>query len=592
MMSFLGVFIVYGAIVDYVFIFLKNWNGALEFEFMNNHLQNRWSETFWRTMSLLSIFLLVSSLRILPIAGFGFLTFTLLLTNYIFLSTFLPACLILLEGGCATQNSRRKSGKLSPTANAQYGSLQMTFGVHRRSFDDSNISSDRIASESSDEGVDQIGQGIITKDEITLTSVTPTPVVLERDVEKTKKFKKAPPSLMESWLARASESAIGFVYRARYLLVVAFFFLFGLAIPLAMSMEPLDRSDSWFVKGHEIQTARTALEDSFPQDQRTGQFRIKLIYGIKGLDRSDIYPMDPTMVGEVVWDYTFNLAEKASQERMLEMCSQLLTNPKVKDGIIQCFMRDFKNWCDQNEYRFPVTPSLFDERLKEFLGSPVGKFHANSHSVGYVNNHLSYAQLEFITEFEEIDPEAYNSNWKSQWQQWENFMKEMNKNSPAGLSNGFQSSDYWQYLVTRHALELNSFWGVIMSFVIAFCLIMYMVNLDVILSGIALIPIIGTVTCDYASAAMLGWQLGFAMSFTPIVGVITNLVLIIEVLRRYPPKETREDSFDPVKDFMSNISSQNLSASTFFFLSAAIVFTPSLVVYQNFTLMMVIDAVW
>ncbi len=57
--------------------------------------------------------------------------------------------------------------------------------------------------------------------------------------------------------------------------------------------------------------------------------KIRLIWGVGGLDKGGTNAWDSKDVGKVEWDETFDLSPAKNQEKMLSICEELLADTEL-----------------------------------------------------------------------------------------------------------------------------------------------------------------------------------------------------------------------------------------------------------------------
>lgn len=77
-----------------------------------------------------------------------------------------------------------------------------------------------------------------------------------------------------------------------------------------------------------------------------------LNWGIKGLDREDVGLWDPTDIGTLIMDDTFNIVPAQNQKALLDLCNKLKDGriELVKDNEVTCWILDMQEMI-QNDSR-------------------------------------------------------------------------------------------------------------------------------------------------------------------------------------------------------------------------------------------------
>ena len=157
---------------------------------------------------------------------------------------------------------------------------------------------------------------------------------------------------------------------ARYVLVV-FFAIFGIgAIVIASNIGPLTEQEEYLDYDTPIMVTQKLVEDNFLSTSSLKEsLVVRLNWGVKGLDRSDVGAWDPKDMGELIWDEDFNVAPKANQQNLIDLCIDLRDNNEfVKDNEVRCWILDMNEWLKQSyDIELPLDDEeQFNSLLLEF----------------------------------------------------------------------------------------------------------------------------------------------------------------------------------------------------------------------------------
>ena len=69
---------------------------------------------------------------------------------------------------------------------------------------------------------------------------------------------------------------------------------------------------------------------------------VNLVWGVAGLDRSEVGLWDPDNVGKLIWDDSFTIVPPENQQALLDTCADLRDNFElVKFNDVVCWIEDF-----------------------------------------------------------------------------------------------------------------------------------------------------------------------------------------------------------------------------------------------------------
>ena len=132
------------------------------------------------------------------------------------------------------------------------------------------------------------------------------------------------------------------VFKARYFLIV-FFILLGIAAGvIASNIGPITEPEEYLPNEHELIVLQRDIEGKFTSSAGIKEaLVVKLNWGVKDLDRSDVGLWDPQEIGKIVWDDDFTIAPRANQQALMDLCTDLRDNFElVKNNGVQCWILD------------------------------------------------------------------------------------------------------------------------------------------------------------------------------------------------------------------------------------------------------------
>lgn len=98
---------------------------------------------------------------------------------------------------------------------------------------------------------------------------------------------------------------------------------------------------------------------------------------------------EPTDLGKLSWDDSFDITKESSQQFVFDFCQDLLSETRaqiVKDRRVDCWIINFKDWIQadtRNRGVWPVPELDFYTRLTEYIReSEQGQMEANNFEIG------------------------------------------------------------------------------------------------------------------------------------------------------------------------------------------------------------------
>mmetsp|Transcript_30331 Transcript_30331/g.34452 ORF Transcript_30331/g.34452 Transcript_30331/m.34452 type:complete len:967 (+) Transcript_30331:157-3057(+) len=564
MMNFFSLFIILGIAADDIFVFVDAWKQSAQLQCLQGDLEKRVAYVYRRavkamfvtTITTFCAFLATAISEIAPISAFGIFSANMILSNYLLVITFFPCCVIMRHKFFVWW-SKRKTRK--PDGQALESEMVATNRTGPQNYagaprEDIKHGSDIYPEVESDKG-EADEQLPVT------TNAVPASAKVEKE-SKIEKFFEGP--------------YIGFILKARYIILGIFFVWSIAAIVLATQISPLSENEQFFKDDHDIPIVTKALRNDFHTGEDDGELVVKLVYGIDGLDRSDVVPYDVESIGEVEWDDNFNLAPTQNQSRLVEICAQLKDFNQTQDGITNCFIEDFKSWIiDTKNETFPVPEAEFNTKMKEFLAG-AGNEHSVQGRVGYVGNDLRYVFVQAVALGEWSPYKVMHPRWRK----WEDFMDSLNANSPAGLNNGFQTSDMWQWMITERALLRNAFQGMAIAGSIAL-VVLIMSTLNWVLAFYSVFVIAGIVISVLAVVFMLGWEFGMTVSISVVILIGFSVDYAVHICHAYVESE-EETRLEKTRESLRKMGVSILGGAITTFGTGVVLFATSLLFFNRF----------
>mmetsp|Transcript_40520 Transcript_40520/g.46463 ORF Transcript_40520/g.46463 Transcript_40520/m.46463 type:complete len:961 (+) Transcript_40520:130-3012(+) len=562
MMSLLSIFVILGIAADDIFVFMDAWKQSEQYACLADDLEKRVAYVYRRaakamfvtTITTFSAFLATAISDLAPISAFGIFSANLILANYFLVITLFPACVIVRH---KILNRNKKQEPRKDSIPKETGSPKVYAGVPK---ENPQLDANKEA--------DVEGNANSADVNVAVVATSPEAKVAQK------------PHLREESRVAVFLATKYFdkVTKARYFIMAFFAMWFIATLVMATQIEPLSENEKWVPSDSNVSEAFDAIQDTFHKGETDGFIKVNIVYGIDGLDRSDVRAYDVESIGDVEWDNNFDLSPKANQERMIEVCSLVKNSPLVQDQIIECFMADFKTWITNDgadSTAFPVEPSQFHTKMREYLKGP-GYEHQAQNRVGYVGNRMRYAVIYTVAVGK---MEVYEYMYP-RWEDWEDFAEEINKNSPAGMNNAYQTSTMWQFMIAERALVRNAIQGMLIAGSISF-VVLIMSTLNLVLAVYAITAIIGIVISVLAFAFMLGWEFGMVVAIAVVILIGFSVDYAVHICHAYVESQA-ETRAEKTRDALRKMGISILGGAITTFGTGAILFLTTLVFFQRF----------
>ena len=105
--------------------------------------------------------------------------------------------------------------------------------------------------------------------------------------------------------------------------------------------------------------AKQAILSLFPENGGSTQsIEVSLIWGVDGLDKSNVGSWDTDDLGQLKWDAQFTIYPPQNQLSLLKLCNWLENESElVQNGIVDCWIKQFDQFLkkdSENEIELPL----------------------------------------------------------------------------------------------------------------------------------------------------------------------------------------------------------------------------------------------
>ena len=179
---------------------------------------------------------------------------------------------------------------------------------------------------------------------------------------------------------------------------------------------------------------------------------------------------------------------------------------------------------------FPVPPASFVSLLSDFIATPAATKAQYDKDVGFKQLSPGVRRIEWLKISTLIDLEkmAAAAVASSVFEDWESFIEQVNRGSPAGVNRAYQTSLLWVRMVTEQTILTQFQRSVIFSVVICFVsLIVFTKN--IVMALYASLSVAGIMICVIGFILTAGWRIGLieALCLMLLIGFSVDYVLHI-----------------------------------------------------------------
>lgn len=284
---------------------------------------------------------------------------------------------------------------------------------------------------------------------------------------------------------------------------------------------------------------------------------LRFVWGVLPVDNGD--HLDPSNLGTLTLDPTFDMSNPESQEWLKNFCQRLrqqpfyhsMIGPLLPNCFVETFMKSMKRKCydpieDKNRSpccetaKFPFNRSIFDEciieEMAEIYGTPNDFL-----SPGMAGPKFSKDQFPTIKAviIEYDSNYSYSMSYEQMHEFYtrvEGWMMEELKTAPNAMKNGWFISEFEFYDLQRELSESTQI-AVAMSMGLAL-IVLFLSTLNILTSLYAIITITSSIFVTMAVLVLLGWKLNIleSIAVSTAIGLTVDFSLHYSVNYRMCPE--------------------------------------------------------
>ncbi|KAJ3452766.1 sterol-sensing domain [Anaeramoeba flamelloides] len=604
MLNFLSLFIVLGIGCDDIFIMLDSFRQSKhQKEEISKNIYTRMNWAYKRAATTMLITTLTSAgaffgntaSTIPPIRYFGVFTGMAIVFNYLLVITYFPAIIVIWnnygERVCCCFGLFQKKKKKEQFEEDQKDES----GGELEDMESSKDSFDSSTTELSSNSMENTKNGKKEKE-------SENQKMGKNKEKKAKKRSKEKETADITQFRRLERYFYcyhsEFILKYRYILLIVFIGIFVGMIIQATKLKPAEDPAEFLPEDHFLSIAISMETDHFYSNDITAT--IYLVWGVESIDREGIDPLAIDNLGDVIYDKDWNPKLKSSQEYVIQVCDQIQKKWEgeiYRTSQMNCFMKNFRDWVTNEtlaggSYSFPVEEDQFEELLLRYTDWQFKQFRnvlviqdvfylpfGIPYTVGFdkKTSELRWFALQFNLILNPISPA---SKIRPDYEEVEDYIKELNADAPEGIKNLGSVSGTWISMLTEEVLIRVALTSVGVSLAISFLIILIATN-NLIISFYALLSISGVVVTIVGMMVSLGWQLGIveSISLTIIVGISVDYIVHFCHAYNVSKKEKR---FEKLRESMTSLGISVVSAAVTTLFASFIMFFTYIIFFQRF----------
>lgn len=381
------------------------------------------------------------------------------------------------------------------------------------------------------------------------------------------------------------------VRRGRLIFITIAFVGAGIAIWRASLLEGPEEAENFLPENNPVRISLITLQDAFPRSDSDLQLRVRMVWGLKDVDRAGTSKFDVNSRGEAVFDDDFDLKKKEVQQHIFDTCKYIEDQGdllfELDTGIkpVRCWIRDYAKWREevvgQADFEtFETDKELVADLLNftEYRVNGKSPYSTYSRAQDLIFNtnrtKVIMTELLFVSDKESVLPE------KLMWpvyQRWKEVLDTRNGVGPTGGNKGITSAgEPWLFSVTQRTLQRSMITGVAIMIVVALFTLIF-ATLNVIVAILATLSIAGVVSMLLGAIQLYAWPLGISESIGVVIGVGFSFDGIAHVATAYIESKSK-NRFDRTQDALADLGISVLFGSITTIL-AGICLLPAIIIF-------------
>lgn len=385
---------------------------------------------------------------------------------------------------------------------------------------------------------------------------------------------------------------------ARIPLCIVAIIIVGVSIYLATRLETPREEEKFLPDSNPIQKALNLLGTAFPVIDSSSKVTVRIMWGVKGINRAGVSRYRPLDIGSAELDSTFSMRTAAAQDRILEACNYF-SDPKkdllTKEATLlrkrSCWIEDFKLWRQKtnkgdNFEDYASEKDLADAVIEfgtwkdpkgrqPFLSNLVGQ------KIGFNTNRtkIIFTDISFVSDLERGSPYAIS---KPHYDEWQNLLVKFSKETKVeGVKMPFAVGGIqWLWMITQKALIDNMFLGIGVVFAVSLVSLSLSTG-NIIVSIVSLISIAGIFINLLALIYLLGWNLGITESIGVVIAIGFSFDYVAHLANAYVESHA-SSKLERTRDALTDLGISVLAGAVSTLLAGSMLFNAQIVFFLKF----------
>eukprot|EP00177_Eucheuma_denticulatum_P004660 GFKZ01008474.1.p1 GENE.GFKZ01008474.1~~GFKZ01008474.1.p1 ORF type:complete len:1014 (+),score=125.22 GFKZ01008474.1:449-3490(+) len=419
----------------------------------------------------------------------------------------------------------------------------------------------------------------------------------ERDPDRAAEYRPIERFFRGPWL--------GIIARVRYVLIALAVALVAVSIWLATRLEAPTENEEFLPESNELRVALMIRREAFPTSDAALQLRVRITWGIKGVDRTGTSRFNPSNPGKAIFDETFDLTRAAAQQHIWEACEffqrqdDLLFQGETLDNV-DCWIDDFRSWrASQGREEFedyPNDAAMTEEILRfgnheDLSGRRPFRRYLTEQHIGFRNDsqiQIMFTEIRFVSSTKAAEP--YRIMWPV-YQEWQEQLRILNNQAPAeareSINKAIATGGYsWMWQISQIRLVRSMFIGIGTMLGVALVTLVFS-TLNWLVSILTTITIGGIVAMLTGVVYLLGWDLGITESIGIVIAIGYSFDGAAHIATAYV-ESLNFSRFDRVRDALTDLGISVLFGAISTLLAGFMLFPAIIIFFQKFAGLIVI----
>lgn len=403
------------------------------------------------------------------------------------------------------------------------------------------------------------------------------------------------------WLERFFQGAwVSFVQFMRISIVVTAIAIFGVAVFLALRLEPPNEEPQFLPDGHPLTIAKKTIETEF-RNTRNGRLVVDMTWGILDINREGTSRFDMDEVGTVVMDKTFDLKQNVTQRHIATVCKLLRDDSRFSSTEfagslrVSCWIEDFIRW-KRNKGRAEFETYNNDASLL-FDVLSFATFRNTINKQPFVH-YLVDQTILISTDLRRIvscniriiSPNFTNIAYQEMgniYAEWQHKLVEINADgSPFANKAIVTGGEAWVGQVTQQRLVRTMMRSILLMLLIT-TLTLSITTLNVGVSFIATFCLAGIISSLLAAIYILGWHIGVTESIITTLALGYSFDGIAHIAMAYT-QSSKTDRLSKTQDALTTLGISIVYGAVSTLCSAAVLLLASIFVFSQLAKLVII----